>query len=389
MAAIKSWYRNLSIKNTFILLASVSILFVIVFSTFVILGLLNIRSVYYESIGYSDSYVDLLSDQDEINLTLIEMPVADFTANFLTFFTFFSPLLVFAGVMALTGYVFYQTKLKKPIDQLMSGVDHILQEDLDFELDYHSVDELGKVCASFETMRIELLQRYKNEWLMVEERENLNRAFAHDVRTPVTIIKGHLQVLEKNVLSHEVEKSKILQTIQLSLVNLEKIERYLDMQSSMQKFSDISPIAKQVPVDTFFEHVYEDFKLIAGKSDIDVKFGINLVEASYIFDADVLVRILENVFTNAVRYAEKEVIVSAQNDVGKIHIDVVDDGTGFSAADREKAFLPFYMGNGVEEKDHSGLGLYSAQMLVRKMGGSITIIDAGRGAHVRVSIPIS
>jgi two-component system, OmpR family, lantibiotic biosynthesis sensor histidine kinase NisK/SpaK len=389
MATLKKWYRNLSIKNTFVLLASFSILLASVLSVFVVLGLANVRSAYFESIGHPISYVDFGSDLDEINLILVEKPTDDFTATFLTLFTFFSPLLVLAAVMVLTGFLFYLTKLKRPIDLLMFGVDHIMQEDLDFKLDYQSEDELGKLCASFETMRGELVQRYKNEWLVVEERENLNRAFAHDVRTPVTIIKGHLQVLDKNVSAHEVEKSKILQTIKLSLANLEKIERYLEMQTSIQRLSDITPLSKEVGVEAYFEHIHEDFELFARKSNIDLKFDVNLEKDCYVFDADVLVRILENVFTNAVRFAENEVTVLVQSDAEQIHIDVMDDGTGFDSTNKEKAFLPFYTENRAEDVEHSGLGLYTAQVLVRKMGGSIDIMDAERGGHVRVSIPIN
>ena len=92
------------------------------------------------------------------------------------------PLLGLAGA----GALFYRWKLKRPIALLMEGTRRIQAQDLDFSIPQPSRDELGQLCAAFETMRAQLLRTNRELWRQGEERKRLNAAFAHDLRNPVT-----------------------------------------------------------------------------------------------------------------------------------------------------------------------------------------------------------
>ena len=72
----------------------------------------------------------------------------------------------------------------------------ISNNNLDFSIKYDSKDELGELCSSFETMRFTLANNFSEMWRQMEERKQLNAAFAHDLRTPLTVLKGYNEILQ-------------------------------------------------------------------------------------------------------------------------------------------------------------------------------------------------
>ena len=82
--------------------------------------------------------------------------------------------------LGIAGVLFYRWKLKEPIRILKEGTERIRMQDLDFSIPVVSADELGGICAAFETMRGELQKSNQELWRQAEERRRLNAAFAHD-----------------------------------------------------------------------------------------------------------------------------------------------------------------------------------------------------------------
>ena len=94
--------------------------------------------------------------------------------------------------------LFYRNKLKKPLTELKAASEMISNNNLDFSIKYDSKDELGELCSSFETMRFTLANNFSEMWRQMEERKQLNAAFAHDLRTPLTVLKGYNEILQSN-----------------------------------------------------------------------------------------------------------------------------------------------------------------------------------------------
>ena len=86
--------------------------------------------------------------------------------------------------------MFYRIKLKEPLDALKQGIIHIADNDLSFSMGYQKQDELGQLCGAFEKMRRELLDNNRRMWALVDERKKINASISHDLRTPITVIKG-------------------------------------------------------------------------------------------------------------------------------------------------------------------------------------------------------
>ena len=100
--------------------------------------------------------------------------------------------------------LFYRNRLKKPLVELRTASEKIANNDLDFSIDYDNNDELGQLCASFEIMRTTLADNFSKMWRQVEERKALNAAFAHDLRTPLTVLKGYNEMMNDFAPTHDL-----------------------------------------------------------------------------------------------------------------------------------------------------------------------------------------
>lgn len=107
------------------------------------------------------------------------------------------------GGLALSGILYYHIKLKQPISTLRNGISRIRNHDLDFSMPVHSDDELGQLCTAFDTMREELLKSNQELWRQAEERKRLNAAFSHDLRNPITVLKGTIKLLRQGTADEQ------------------------------------------------------------------------------------------------------------------------------------------------------------------------------------------
>ncbi|MBD5474599.1 MAG: HAMP domain-containing histidine kinase [Lachnospiraceae bacterium] len=166
-----------------------------------------------------------------------------------------SCVLVPVGCVGIASLLFYRYKLKKPIAVLQMGTERIREHDLDFEIPEVSGDELGQVCAAFETMRAELLQTNQELWRQAEERKRLNAAFSHDLRNPVTVLKGTVKQLRQGTADeHALERLEIY---------VLRLERYVEAMSSIQRLEQMPVQKKKMELCILRDELEETARLLA------------------------------------------------------------------------------------------------------------------------------
>lgn len=151
--------------------------------------------------------------------------------NLLTYFQWLSCIVLPVSGLGIAAVLFYRIKLKKPIDLLRDGTEHIRANDLNFSIPAASTDELGQICAAFETMRLELLKTNQELWRQSEERKRLNAAFAHDLRNPITALKGSVKLLRKGTPDEQA-------IVRLESYTL-RMEPYVEAMSNIQRMEQI------------------------------------------------------------------------------------------------------------------------------------------------------
>lgn len=281
--------------------------------------------------------------------------------------------------IVLPSVIFYHFELKKPIRILLEASQKIANNQLDFKIEYKKQNELGMLCMAFNEMRLALYQNNQEMWRSLEERKRLNSAFSHDLRTPLTVLKGYTEFLEKYLPDGKITEEKLLSVIAMMNSQILRLEHYTQKMNAVQKLEEIVPNSGQVSVKVLFAMLRETGEVLC-----DNLFRINTVSdnETICLDTELVMQVYENITSNAVRYARNSVEVNASISGNTLTIAVLDDGNGFSKEGLKNALQPFFRDEKEPDKMHFGLGLYICRILCEKCGGTLTIENHENGGKV-------
>ncbi len=283
------------------------------------------------------------------------------------------PLLGLAGA----GALFYRWKLKRPIALLMEGTRRIQAQDLDFSIPQPSRDELGQLCAAFETMRAQLLRINRELWRQGEERKRLNAAFAHDLRNPVTVLKGSVTLLRQG--------SRDPQLLDRLERYTQRIAEYVEAMGGVQRLEQL-PV-RPAPIDSavLAAELAETARLLAPRLTASLSAP---APGPVELDHGILLTVAENLIGNAARFGRERLEIALSREGDTLTLAVADDGPGFPPELLRDGPKPF--GRLAEDPEHFGMGLYSSRLLCQKHGGELRLQNrpAG-GAAAAASFRIS
>lgn len=151
--------------------------------------------------------------------------------------------------------IYYRKKLRVPILQLQNGMKRIQNNDLDFSIEYNSNDELGQLCYSMEKMRKELRHNSKILWETLEQRKLLNASVAHDLRTPITVLKGYLDYLQRNIPQDKVTEETLLETVSSMQGAVARLEHYVECVRDIEKIENIEISREQLDTNLLFAEI--------------------------------------------------------------------------------------------------------------------------------------
>ena len=272
------------------------------------------------------------------------------------------------GGLIVSVFLFYYLKLKQPISCLQNGIMRIQNNDLDFSLPILSNDEMGQLCAAFEEMRSELLKSNRLLWQQAEERKRLNAAFSHDLRNPITVLKGSVKLLRQGIQDE--------QTIDRLESYTLRIEQYVEAMSSVQKLEQLSVKPKEIRLSVLQSELQETARLLALSKKVSVLVPS---DGTVCIDHGLFLTVAENLIGNAARFAEKAISIqiTLQND--SLVLKVEDDGAGYPLSLVQNGPNPFETTS--SNSSHFGMGLYSSRILCEKHGGRLILENrAGGGA---------
>ena len=223
--------KNMGLKKSFLLL-SLSCLAV----AFLLLG-----AVIFLCRGIENHYplggVEILSDGSVVPLPSPTVSQQRILA-ILNIVQTVSCILFPVGGLIVSVFLFYYLKLKQPISCLQNGIMRIQNNDLDFSLPILSNDEMGQLCAAFEEMRSELLKSNRLLWQQAEERKRLNAAFSHDLRNPITVLKGSVKLLRQGIQDEQTIDRLESYTLLLSLWSCSKLHEYAGSRNCQRMVSN-------------------------------------------------------------------------------------------------------------------------------------------------------
>lgn len=297
------------------------------------------------------------------------------------------PVLFITIGIGVAATIYYQKKLKIPIAQLQNGVKKIQEDNLDFHVEYNEDDELGELCCSMEKMRSELWQKQKALWESLEQRKLLNASVAHDIRTPITVLKGYLDYLEKMIPQDKLTEDMLLDTVSSMQGAVNRLEQYVDCVRDVEKIENIEIEKRPENVKRLLDEMRSNVQQLETNKEILISSNIMTMDEVRL-DKSVLFRMFENLLQNALRYAKKQVRINISQKKDFLILTVEDDGNGFAGKDLENAATVFYSSD--KEGQHFGIGLSICRILCEKHGGLLSISNNKnkRGACVTAKLNI-
>lgn len=281
-----------------------------------------------------------------------------------------------AGVL-LCAVRFYRKKLAPAITALDDAARHISEQDLDFTVPCPTRNELGRLCLSFERMRAALYDNNLRLWRTLEGRRTMQASVAHDLRNPIAIMEGtveHVRALEDaGALTPEALRSSLSVLAETS----KRMERYTDCIRDLDAIEDIEPDMRETALSKFLVGAAESVRVIADAKGLDADIRFDVPDCRAMLDREIFYRVLENVFSNAVRYAKSRVTLGFELLGGMLTARVSDDGPGFSARMLRKKNSLYYSED--ETGGHMGLGLATSRILCGKHGGGIALANRPEG----------
>ena len=281
------------------------------------------------------------------------------------------------GGLALSGILYYHIKLKQPISTLRNGISRIRNHDLDFSMPVHSDDELGQLCTAFDTMREELLKSNQELWWQAEERKRLNAAFSHDLRNPITVLKGTIKLLRQGTADEQAIDRLESYTL--------RIEQYAEAMSSIQRLEQMPVRINEYSYSLLHSELEETAKILAGALEPSVSAPD---KGTIQLDHGLVLTVAENLIGNAARFAKSKIEIHLERKGNFLHLSVTDDGPGYPVELIQSGPKPF--GKMKEDSAHFGMGLYSSQILCLKHGGTLTLENSkSYGATATASFQIN
>ena len=373
--------KNMSLKRALFTLTLVNLLAASALSALAFWGCMRLRAT------LSPSGTQIIIGTAGMTRSQLPEPATGTIAaeSILTALQFLLPMLFFIAALLLTAALFYRWKLKTPLTVLANGANRIMAHDLDFTISADSADELGRLCAAFETMRQSLLENNRLLWRQTEERKRLNAAFSHDLRNPVTVLKGSAKLARRCAEAGNIAQlEKNLDRID---TYTDRIEHYVETMSTVQRLEQLEPKPNDVNAAALSGELQKALSFAADEGGKQLIFhGLTAPPATILLDKELLFQIAENLTANALRFAKGTVSVTLSVEDGKLALTVADDGSGFPLSLLKDGAQPFH--KGTDEVGHFGMGLYICDLLCRKHGGSLTLRN-DNGAVAYASLKIS
>lgn len=282
--------------------------------------------------------------------------------------------------IGVTGWLFYNRELKKPITMLMDASNKISKNNLDFSLQYDKENEMGLLCRSFEEMRRELDKNNREMWNLLEERKRLNRAFSHDLRTPLTVLRGYTDFLTRYVPEGKVTTEKLTEILSMVNGQVERLENYTEKMTAVQKLSELVCDKKNISAKELLDRLQRDGEMLCNGKEFC--FQSETAEETVFLDEELVMEIYENLVSNGARFAKAKVFVTVSSNGAEFQISVEDDGEGFSEEALRCAKEPFYREDRENDKVHFGMGLYICNILCERCEGRLIVENGSVGGKV-------
>ncbi|PEW04634.1 two-component sensor histidine kinase [Bacillus cereus] len=294
-------------------------------------------------------------------------------------------LLFVAEVLFLSRY--FGKSLSKEMLILRKVTNKIQKEDLDFQVEQSKIIEVNEVLNSLVKMKDELNDSLRTQWDMETNRREQIAALAHDIKTPLTILRGNAELLNESMLDSDQKKCS-----EHILKSVDEMEMYMKSLLDITKCEEGTSLQfKQIDLHDFIRNIMEESAICVLDKQLNLIKKIEDIPNFIQADEATLKRAIMNVMMNAIEYspARGDLMFSVETISEKVQFIVEDSGRGFTE-EMSSATEQFYRGDkSRNSKNHHGIGLYIAKNFAKQHGGNLYLSNSKQLCGAKVVLELS
>lgn len=284
-------------------------------------------------------------------------------------------ILMFTGII-LTGWVY--KSLLAPLNKLQLATNEIKNGNLDFTLDVDmdNGDEISQLCQDFEEMRMRLKESTEEKVQYDKESKELISNISHDLKTPITAIKGYVEGIMDGVAVTPEKMDKYIKTIYNKANDMERLINELTYYSRIDN-NRIPYNFHRINVADYFGDCVEEVGMDLEQKNIELNYS-NLTQPDTIVIADPeqMKKVINNIINNSVKYLDKPhgvIDIRILDEGDSVHIEIEDNGKGIAQKDLGRIFERFYRTDASRNSAQggSGIGLSIVKKIIEDHGGYI------------------
>jgi signal transduction histidine kinase len=283
--------------------------------------------------------------------------------------------------------------ISKPIKELSEGANEIANGNLDYVIDYDSTNEIGTTVKSFNHMTKRLKQSIEEQHRIEDTRKEMIAGVAHDLRTPLTSVRGYVEGLIDGIANTPEKRDEYLKIIYSSTNHMEKLLDEL-LTVSRLELGTIELNAKPTNLIDYLNECAETMRIELNENNFDFEYINNCQEELIVnLDTDRFTRVIKNIMSNSIKYARKDVkgkiTLEVQNYQKSVIISLADNGIGLDKESLPRIFDTFYRADKARSNvsEGSGIGLAVCKQIVELHGGHIwATSEENEGLTIFISI---
>jgi len=384
--------RNLSVRKTILLYMAAALLCSFILSAVIVRIAERTQMRIWWNYVDEDAYFKAVENEGPDYVADIprpgsyEMTPSDhFVSELCDFLQTYAVLVLSMAGSCGAVFLFYQNKLRKPIEELAQASQKIAEDHLDFHIAYENKDEMGVLCKEFERMRGQLARNNRTLWRTVEEEKMLRAAIAHDIRAPLSVLKGYHEMLTEYLPGTDIDMGQAMEMLSESGRQIERMDAFVEAMRKMSSLEKRELAAGEISAGQLEEDIRAE--LVVLEKEYGKQCTLQVSESKEVFcgDKEIILEVTENLLSNALRYGKQQILVMITTGCFELSICVRDDGDGFRE-DAEKITEAFHRQNVKDSLKHAGMGMYISRLYCEKHGGKLVLENDEQGGAVVTAI---
>ena len=285
--------------------------------------------------------------------------------------------------------VHFAKELRKELTPILEATKEIENQNLDFTIGHSKILEFENVIISFDSMRNSLKESLEKQWQSEKLQREQIASLAHDLKTPLTVVQGNIDLLDETELD---EEQKLYLSYAMS--SSEQMKQYIKILIDISKTTVGYQLQMEdIKLPEFLKHILSQTEIICKDKGIIIQQTQHNLPQNIIGDRMLLERAFINLISNSVEFSPENstLYIDVDNKDNYLNICITDCGCGFSKEALEHAKERFYMANqSRSSKLHYGMGLYIVDSIIKQHKGKLLLDNSieTKGAKVTIQLPL-